>query len=73
MRLLSGVLKMKFDNLVELMHKNKDADIFLLDTVTIYWHLDELRRCKEEVQGGGYETWVIWRWCSKVHKEIDTT
>ena len=39
---ISGVLKIKLHNLVKLMHKNRDADVFSLDTIEIHRRLDDL-------------------------------
>ena len=39
---ISGVLKMKFHNLVKLMHKDRNTDVFSLDAVEIHRRLDDL-------------------------------
>ena len=39
---------MKFHNLIELLHKDKEVDVFRMDALSVRRKLDELRRSQEE-------------------------
>ena len=45
---ISSIPKMKFHNLIELLHKDKEVDVFRMDALSVRRKLDELRRSQKE-------------------------